>query len=206
MDEVTQQNSALVEENAATAKTLEHQARAMDERVAFFRIDGAAAVAQPHAQSKVQPIATAAAPLVTATTAPSARRSGRRLRVGRRLPMEAAVPSAVRTRRDQARAPGHLAASRELGDEAAVCACLFGTPRKLPGAGRTTTVVRPHASSQASLKRLDTARRSKGTRRLLAQSGLRTCRQCLLWAASRHRLDPAISVTQPDLTVVRPIV
>jgi methyl-accepting chemotaxis protein len=43
MDEVTQQNSALVEENAATAKTLEHQAKAMDERVAFFRI---AAVAE----------------------------------------------------------------------------------------------------------------------------------------------------------------
>ena len=42
MDEVTQQNSALVEENAATSKTLEHQAKAMDERVAFFRIDDAA--------------------------------------------------------------------------------------------------------------------------------------------------------------------
>jgi methyl-accepting chemotaxis protein len=28
MDEVTQQNSALVEENAATAKTLEHQSQA----------------------------------------------------------------------------------------------------------------------------------------------------------------------------------
>jgi methyl-accepting chemotaxis protein/CHASE3 domain sensor protein len=38
MDEVTQQNSALVEENAATAKTLEQQARSMDERVAFFRL------------------------------------------------------------------------------------------------------------------------------------------------------------------------
>ena len=43
MDEVTQQNSALVEENAATAKTLEYQAQAMDERVAFFRIAGAGA-------------------------------------------------------------------------------------------------------------------------------------------------------------------
>jgi methyl-accepting chemotaxis protein len=43
MDEVTQQNSALVEENAATAKTLEHQANAMDERIAFFRLDEAAA-------------------------------------------------------------------------------------------------------------------------------------------------------------------
>jgi methyl-accepting chemotaxis protein len=37
MDEVTQQNSALVEENAATAKTLEQQANAMGERVSFFR-------------------------------------------------------------------------------------------------------------------------------------------------------------------------
>jgi methyl-accepting chemotaxis protein len=43
MDEVTQQNSALVEENAATAKTLEHQSTAMDERVGFFRVDDTAA-------------------------------------------------------------------------------------------------------------------------------------------------------------------
>src|SRR5262245_48029093 len=42
MDEVTQQNSALVEENAATAKMLESQAQAMSERVAFFRLDGSA--------------------------------------------------------------------------------------------------------------------------------------------------------------------
>jgi methyl-accepting chemotaxis protein len=39
MDEVTQQNSALVEENAATAKTLETQSAAMTERVAFFKLD-----------------------------------------------------------------------------------------------------------------------------------------------------------------------
>jgi methyl-accepting chemotaxis protein len=38
MDEVTQQNSALVEENAATAKTLEHQSHALDGRVAAFRL------------------------------------------------------------------------------------------------------------------------------------------------------------------------
>jgi methyl-accepting chemotaxis protein len=41
LDEVTQQNSALVEENAATAKTLEHQSFAMGERVDFFRLDEA---------------------------------------------------------------------------------------------------------------------------------------------------------------------
>jgi methyl-accepting chemotaxis protein len=48
MDEVTQQNSALVEENAATAKTLEHQANAMNDRVAAFHIvDGDFASEQP---------------------------------------------------------------------------------------------------------------------------------------------------------------
>ena len=41
MDEVTQQNSALVEENAATARTLEQQSKVMDERVAAFRIGNA---------------------------------------------------------------------------------------------------------------------------------------------------------------------
>jgi methyl-accepting chemotaxis protein len=50
MDEVTQQNSALVEENTATAKTLEHQAQAMHEQVAFFKVEannGAEAGARP---------------------------------------------------------------------------------------------------------------------------------------------------------------
>jgi methyl-accepting chemotaxis protein len=50
MDEVTQQNSALVEENAATAKTLESQSHAMDEQVAFFRLQGAAGSARPAAR------------------------------------------------------------------------------------------------------------------------------------------------------------
>jgi methyl-accepting chemotaxis protein len=45
MDEATQQNSALVEENAATAKTLENQAEAMDQRVSFFRIEEVPAAA-----------------------------------------------------------------------------------------------------------------------------------------------------------------
>jgi methyl-accepting chemotaxis protein len=56
MDEATQQNSALVEENAATAKTLENQAQAMDQRVAFFRIDEGQrnAPAQPQAPASAQ--------------------------------------------------------------------------------------------------------------------------------------------------------
>jgi len=46
MDEVVQQNSALVEESAATAKMLEQQAQAMSERVANFKVDAATAAAQ----------------------------------------------------------------------------------------------------------------------------------------------------------------
>jgi methyl-accepting chemotaxis protein len=70
---VTQQNSALVEENAATAKTLEQQAHAMDQRVAFFRVDGNAAVAEPaRANAKVQPMPRAAAPAARDKRAPIA--------------------------------------------------------------------------------------------------------------------------------------
>ena len=50
MDEVTQHNAALVEENAATAKTLEQQAKVMDERVGYFRLahgHAAASAAKP---------------------------------------------------------------------------------------------------------------------------------------------------------------
>jgi methyl-accepting chemotaxis protein len=55
MDEVTQRNSALVEENAATAQTLEQQAKSMDEQVAYFKTeDGRSVVtAPPRAAAKV---------------------------------------------------------------------------------------------------------------------------------------------------------
>ena len=55
MDEVTQQNSALVEENAATAKTLEHQSKAMHDEVSVFRVnesDSQSIPAQPAAWAK----------------------------------------------------------------------------------------------------------------------------------------------------------
>jgi methyl-accepting chemotaxis protein len=57
MDEVTQQNSALVEENAATAKTLEGQAQAMDERVAGFTLRAAPMAAKPARPAPVAAIA-----------------------------------------------------------------------------------------------------------------------------------------------------
>jgi methyl-accepting chemotaxis protein len=54
MDEVTQQNAALVEENAATAKVLEQQSHAMSERVAFFKFGQDVATAAPaHAEVSV---------------------------------------------------------------------------------------------------------------------------------------------------------
>ena len=61
MDEVTQQNSALVEESAAAAKTLEHQSLAMDERVAFFRLANvaAASAASPARMPATSPRQTA---------------------------------------------------------------------------------------------------------------------------------------------------
>ena len=46
MDDVTQQNSALVEENTATAKTLQQQAHDMQTRIASFKLDSGAATAK----------------------------------------------------------------------------------------------------------------------------------------------------------------
>jgi methyl-accepting chemotaxis protein len=51
MDGVTQQNSAPVEENAATAKTMEQKARHMDERISFFNLGRAKAPAAAPARA-----------------------------------------------------------------------------------------------------------------------------------------------------------
>jgi methyl-accepting chemotaxis protein len=58
MDEVTQQNSALVEENAATAKTLEQQAATMTTEVNLFRVGDEEAETAPVVEKStpVQPI------------------------------------------------------------------------------------------------------------------------------------------------------
>ncbi|MDC6301066.1 hypothetical protein PP730_23290, partial [Ralstonia solanacearum] len=69
MDEVTQQNAALVEEAAAAAQSLEEQARLLRETVASFRLPQggeARVVAAPAARSVVKPTgaASAAKPVV----------------------------------------------------------------------------------------------------------------------------------------------
>ena len=73
MDEVTQQNSALVEENAATAKTLETQANAMDERVGAFRLDESAMAshaARPAAVGRMPSAPTVKRPAPKVAAAP----------------------------------------------------------------------------------------------------------------------------------------
>jgi methyl-accepting chemotaxis protein len=102
MDEVTQQNSALVEENAATARTLEQQSKVMDERVAAFRIGkaGGATSSMDSARSiAAQPIAVAATVKSLPSAAPkrsvaAPKRTGANGRgaVGR---MQAAIASAI---------------------------------------------------------------------------------------------------------------
>jgi uncharacterized phage infection (PIP) family protein YhgE len=73
MDEVTQQNSALVEENASTAKTLEQQAQSMDERVAAFRLRDMA-VARTRLPQKNEAMHAPAAQPVAAKPAAEQRR------------------------------------------------------------------------------------------------------------------------------------
>jgi uncharacterized phage infection (PIP) family protein YhgE len=62
MDEVTQQNSALVEENAATAKTLEQQSAAMNDRVGAFKLTNAPSAGEPRQQRPVVAFKRPAAP------------------------------------------------------------------------------------------------------------------------------------------------
>jgi len=72
MDEVTQKNSALVEENAATAKTLENQAKMMDEQVAVFQIAAGHDVrAVAATRAVVASTARVAKPVARAASAPA---------------------------------------------------------------------------------------------------------------------------------------
>jgi methyl-accepting chemotaxis protein len=69
MDEVTQQNSALVEQNAAAAKSLEQQSQAMDERVSFFQLGEGVGDAAPPAAVAGRPAAKLAPRLRPAAAA-----------------------------------------------------------------------------------------------------------------------------------------
>ncbi|WP_246392256.1 methyl-accepting chemotaxis protein [Paraburkholderia youngii] len=70
MDEVTQQNAALVEEAAAASKSLEDQGRQLNQAVSFFRLDSQAAA---HATGGAA--APASVPVARLRTAPRAPRN-----------------------------------------------------------------------------------------------------------------------------------
>jgi methyl-accepting chemotaxis protein len=109
MDEVTQQNSALVEENAATAKTLEHQAKALDEQVAYFQIAAgddsqmprkpASPIEKPAASAK--PVAMPAAKSAPAVKKPAPTAPMQRVRApGPARQMQTALATAVNADQD----------------------------------------------------------------------------------------------------------
>jgi methyl-accepting chemotaxis protein len=97
MDEVTQQNSALVEQNAATAKTLEQQSMAMNDRVGAFKLTdapsaGAARQRPVVAFKRPAPEAAVERPAAPAKHRPAPAPSGRGGPVGR---MQAALATAL---------------------------------------------------------------------------------------------------------------
>jgi methyl-accepting chemotaxis protein len=105
MDEATQQNSALVEENAAAAKTLQQQSHAMDERVSFFRLgNGADVGAAPRVASpapaapatKAPPAAAAKQPVAPKPAAPAAAPSKRPVAAAGTRPAAAPPPRGAR--------------------------------------------------------------------------------------------------------------
>ncbi|MEM5401683.1 methyl-accepting chemotaxis protein [Paraburkholderia unamae] len=102
MDEVTQQNAALVEEAAAAAQSLEDQAGRLREAVAVFNLDDAAGRAAP-----VQPVRAAArtAAVPRAVTRPAAA-GGAAAPAARRAPRNAATaPAAAQPAARPAAAP-----------------------------------------------------------------------------------------------------
>jgi methyl-accepting chemotaxis protein len=103
MDEVTQQNSALVEENAATAKTLDEQARAMGQQVAFFRIAEDAGHQGTRAAAGVRPMQPPPKAAPRPQSAPAAKAPPRQRAVANGGPvgrMQTALATAVNADQD----------------------------------------------------------------------------------------------------------
>ncbi len=90
MDEMTQQNSALVEETAAGARTLQEQAGRMHSRMSFFTIDGMSKVTALESAQQSEPVASATVGYVGQKVAASG--GGGRNAVAQ---MQAAISTAV---------------------------------------------------------------------------------------------------------------
>jgi methyl-accepting chemotaxis protein len=72
MDQVTQQNAALVEEAAAAAASLQEQAGSLSQVVSVFTLQGGGESA-PRALRRVTPTASAAAPVARRMPAPASK-------------------------------------------------------------------------------------------------------------------------------------
>jgi len=94
--------NGLVEENAATAKTLADQSNAMDERVAFFRLDQSAASShapRPVAQRAPAPAPKRPAPAPKAAPKHAGTNGGgpaRRMQAALATAVQPAIPPRVR--------------------------------------------------------------------------------------------------------------
>ncbi len=75
MDEVTQQNAALVEENTAAAHSMLEQAKQLEALIAFFRVDDSGASAPVHVAPRPAPVA--AKPAAKAPAAKTIKVNGR---------------------------------------------------------------------------------------------------------------------------------
>ena len=94
MDQVTQQNSAQVEENAASAQTLERQAAALGAEVGAFKLYGREQQAIVAPRAVAAPRAPVAAKTAGGTAAPPAKRTAPVVQRGARS-MQTALAAAV---------------------------------------------------------------------------------------------------------------
>ena len=74
LDQMTQQNSALVEESTAAADSLSEQAMKLTQVVALFRVNGSTSAPAPASRPAVAPAVRAAAPRPALAKAPAAQR------------------------------------------------------------------------------------------------------------------------------------
>jgi methyl-accepting chemotaxis protein len=97
MDEVTQQNSALVEENAATAKTLEDQSKSMNEQVSAFNIgDGMAAGESVHRAGTPKRQAETIRPKLASPAAKQQAAGSRKIASGPARKMQTSLATAIK--------------------------------------------------------------------------------------------------------------
>ncbi|MDD0840021.1 methyl-accepting chemotaxis protein [Curvibacter sp. HBC61] len=116
LDQMTQQNSALVEQSAAAADSLREQAMRLTEVVALFRVSGSQGVAVSHRPAPARaPVAAQAKPLPPRAAAPRVGSSAAPAPARQALPAKAnpAAPAPAPAPAPKAAAPASSAGSAE---------------------------------------------------------------------------------------------